>query len=40
MKASDRVPRLEYFSIPYFNLYYKRVGGELVICDRDEYPLF
>jgi hypothetical protein len=40
MKASDRVPHLEYFSIPHFNHYYKRVGGELVICDQTEFPLF
>ena len=40
MKASDRVPQLEYFSIPYFDLYYKRVGGKLVECDQDECPEF
>ena len=38
MKASDRVPHLEYFSIPHLD-HYKRVGGELVICDRTEFPL-
>jgi hypothetical protein len=39
MKASDRVPHLEYFSMPHLNHYYKRVGAELVICDRTEFPL-
>jgi hypothetical protein len=34
MKVSDRVPHLEYFSMPHSNHHhYKRVGGELVICD-------
>ena len=37
MKVSDRVPHLEYFSMPPFKHYYKRVGGELVICDRSEF---
>ena len=40
MKASDRVPHLEYFSIPHLDLYYKRVGGKLVICDLTECPRF
>jgi hypothetical protein len=40
MKVSDRVPHLEYFSIPHHKRYYKRVGGELVICDRTECPVF
>jgi hypothetical protein len=40
MKASDLVPHLEYFSIPHLNHYYKRISGELVICDRTEFPLF
>jgi hypothetical protein len=40
MKVSDRVPHVEYFSMPHLNHYYKRVGGELVICDRTEFPLF
>ena len=40
MKVSDRVPHLEYFSMPDFKCYYKRVGGELVICDRSEFPEF
>jgi hypothetical protein len=39
MKVSDRVPHLEYFSMPPLNHYYKRVGGKLVICDRTECPL-
>ena len=38
-KVSDRVPHLEYVSLP-FKCYYRRVGGELVICDRTEFPLF
>jgi len=38
MKISDRVPHLEYFSMSYRGPYYKRVGGELVICDRTECP--
>ena len=40
MKVSDQVPHLEYFSIPPLNHYYKRVGGELVICDEMEHPGF
>jgi hypothetical protein len=40
MKASDRAPHLEYVSMPCHNRYYKRVGGELVIHDRTEFPLF
>ena len=39
-KLSDRVPHLEYFSIPPLNHYYKRVGGELVVCDWTECPMF
>jgi hypothetical protein len=39
-KVSDQVPHLEYFSIPPLNHYYKRVGGELVICDEMEHPSF
>jgi hypothetical protein len=38
MKVSDRVPHLEYFSMPRLRRYYKRVGGELVVCDRSEFP--
>jgi hypothetical protein len=38
--VSDRVPHLEYFSIPQLKHYYKRVGGELVVCDETECPLF
>jgi hypothetical protein len=37
-KVSDRVPRLEYFSMPHLNRRYKRVGGQLVICDSTECP--
>ena len=40
MKVSDRVPHLEYFSMPRLKHYYKRVGGELVICEWAEFPLF
>jgi hypothetical protein len=40
LKVSDRVPHLEYFSIPFFDNYYKRVGGRLVVCDEDEFPSF
>jgi hypothetical protein len=42
MKASDRAPHLEYLA----NLdrdesqYWKRVGGEWVICDDAEFPSF
>ena len=43
MKASDRAPHLEYLA----NLdddagsqYWKRVGGEWVICDKAEFPSF
>jgi hypothetical protein len=42
MKASDRAPHLEYLA----NLdgdesqYWKRVGGEWVICDEEEFPSF
>jgi len=39
-KVSDRVPHLEYFSIPPLNHYYKRVGGGLVVCDPTEPPRF
>jgi hypothetical protein len=45
MKVSDRVPHLEYFHLEYFSMpgfdpYYKRVDGELVICDEIEHPRF
>jgi hypothetical protein len=40
MNVSDRVPHLEYFSMPPLDHYYKRVGGELVICDQTECPMF
>jgi hypothetical protein len=39
MKVSDRVPHLEYFAMPLLKHYYKRVGGEWVICDRTEFLL-
>jgi hypothetical protein len=38
-KVSDRVPHLEYFSMPPIDHHYKRVGGELVICDEMERPM-
>ena len=37
MNVSDRVPHLEYFSMPPLDHYYKRVGGELVECDPGEF---
>jgi hypothetical protein len=37
-KVSDRVPHLEYLSTRNLNYCYKRVGGELVDCDRKEFP--
>ena len=40
MKAFDRVLHLEYFSIPRLKLYYKRVGGDVVVCNRMEHPMF
>jgi hypothetical protein len=40
LKVSDRVPHLEYFSIPLLNNYYKQVGGRLVVCNENEFPLF
>ena len=40
MKISDRVPHLEYFSMPSIGHHYKRVGGKLVICDEFEHHRF
>jgi hypothetical protein len=40
MKVSDRVPHLEYLTMSPRDDYYKRVGGELVICDPTECPSF
>ena len=40
MKVSERAPHLEYFSMPYLDHHYKRVGGELVVCDETERPVF
>jgi hypothetical protein len=38
-KASDRAPHLEYFSILSTKYrYWKRIGGEWVICDETEFP--
>ena len=34
MEVSDRVPHLEYVFMPHLKLYYKRVGQELVVCDK------
>jgi hypothetical protein len=39
-KVSDRVPHLKYVTMPYLNRHYKRVGGELVVCDETECPRF
>jgi hypothetical protein len=36
MEVSDHVPHLEYFPIPPLDHFYKRVGGELVVCDETE----
>jgi len=39
-KASDRAPHLEYFAILHTeDHYWKRIGGEWVICDETEFPL-
>ena len=40
MNVSDRVPHLEYISIPFLDQYHKRVGGELVVCNSTECPRF
>ena len=40
MNVSDRVPHLEYFSMPGLKHHYKRVGRKLVICDSTECPRF
>ena len=42
MKASDRAPHLEYLANLEGDksLYWKRVGGEWVICDDAEFPSF
>ena len=39
-KVSDRVPHLKYFSMPFLDHHYKRVGGELVDCDETEHLRF
>ena len=36
-KVSDRAPHLEYVSLPCLKYYYKRDGGELVICEPTEF---
>jgi hypothetical protein len=41
MKASDRAPHLEYLAkTGGQDTHWKRVGGEWVICDKKEFPLF
>jgi hypothetical protein len=42
MKASDRAPHLEYLSWigDSGDYHWKRVGGEWVICDEEEFPSF
>jgi hypothetical protein len=42
MKASDRAPHLEYLAKIHNaeSQYWKRVGGEWVICDEEEFPSF
>jgi len=42
MKVSDRAPHLEYLAKIHDteNQYWKRVGGEWVICDEGEFPSF
>jgi hypothetical protein len=38
-KATARAPHLEYFAILYTDdHYWKRIGGEWVICDETEFP--
>ena len=38
MKASYRAPHLEYLANLDCDEYWKRVGGEWVICDKAEFP--
>ena len=39
-KVSDRAPRLQYFATWHTeDHYWKRIGGEWVICDETEFPL-
>jgi hypothetical protein len=42
MKVFDRGPHLEYLANIHStkNQYWKRVGGEWVICDEGEFPSF
>ena len=38
-KASDQAPHLEYFAMWHNKYrYWKRIGGEWVICDETEFP--
>jgi hypothetical protein len=38
-KASDRAPHLEYLAmLDINNRFWKRIGGEWVICDETEFP--
>jgi hypothetical protein len=39
--STNRVPHLEYFKLfDVCETYWKRVGGEWVICDKMEFPSF
>jgi hypothetical protein len=42
MRVSDRAPHLEYLAKVDYTMdqYWKRVGGEWVICDEGEFPSF
>jgi hypothetical protein len=40
MKASDRAPHLEYLANLDAAKYWKRVGGEWIICDEAEFLSF
>jgi hypothetical protein len=38
-KASDRAPHVEYFAMCHNkDHYWKRIGGQWVICDETEFP--
>ena len=38
-KASDRAPHLEYLAMLHLeDRYWKRIGGQWVICDETEFP--
>jgi hypothetical protein len=39
-KASDQAPHLEYFAMEHTkDPYWKRIGGQWVICDEMEFPM-